>query len=97
MGKYIHFSDGSAFCRDCYNSLPKCLSCKKPISGGINNSIDGLCPKCYRLAPKCDICEKAIFGSYTRFFDGTISCDACMGKYLNCDWCGKPVGKYTKG
>ncbi|MBD3191570.1 MAG: hypothetical protein GF308_13055 [Candidatus Heimdallarchaeota archaeon] len=95
-GKYIHFSDHSTFCMDCYKSLPKCLACKKPIIDGDDMVRDGLCPKCYLIAPKCDICDKAIFGSYTRFYDGTISCDKCMKKYSNCDRCGKPVVKYTK-
>ena len=95
-GKYIHFSDGSIFCNECYKYLPKCIGCKKPIVGGIDESIDGLCSLCYQRAPKCDICEKAIIGSYTRFIDRTISCDSCMSKYLKCERCGKPVIKYTK-
>ena len=95
-GKYIHFSDGSIFCNECYKYLPKCIGCKKPIVGGVDESIDGLCSLCYQRAPKCDICEKAIIGSYTRFIDRTISCDSCMNKYLKCERCGKPVIKYTK-
>ncbi len=95
-GKYIHFSDGSIFCNDCYKFLPKCTSCKKPIIGGEDNSIDGLCNLCYNRSPKCDICEKAIIGSYTRFVDRSIACDSCMKKYVKCDRCGKPVVRYTK-
>ncbi|HUT81315.1 MAG TPA: hypothetical protein VMZ29_08945 [Candidatus Bathyarchaeia archaeon] len=94
-GKYIHFSDGSIFCSECFQYLPKCQSCKKPIIGGEDNSIDGLCNLCYQRLPKCDICEKAIIGSYTRFSDRTIACDICMKKYQKCDRCGKPVVKYT--
>lgn len=95
-GKYIHFSDGSIFCNECYKILPKCSSCKKPIIGGEDNSIDGLCRICYNRSPKCDICEKAIIGSYTRFVDRSIACDSCMKNYVKCDRCGKPVVKYTK-
>jgi hypothetical protein len=95
-GKYIHFSDGSIFCKECYDSLPKCSGCKKPIIGGKDAAINDLCPSCYRRAPKCDICNKPIIGSYTRFVDRTIACDDCMQKYQKCDRCGKPVVKYTK-
>ena len=95
-GKYIHFSDGSIFCNECFHYLPKCISCKKPIIGGEDSSIDGFCSICHKRAPKCDICEKAIIGSYTRFTDKSISCDDCMKKYLKCDRCGKPVVRYTK-
>ncbi|NHJ32797.1 MAG: hypothetical protein FK732_08035, partial [Asgard group archaeon] len=79
-GKYIHFSDGSIFCNECFHYLPKCISCTKPIIGGEDSSIDGFCTTCYKRAPKCDICEKAIIGSYTRFADKSISCDDCMKK-----------------
>ncbi|MFW9923013.1 MAG: hypothetical protein ACFFDW_06960 [Candidatus Thorarchaeota archaeon] len=95
-GKYIHFSDGSIFCNECYKYLEKCTHCKKPIVGGEDQTIDGLCLLCYQRAPKCDICEKAIIGSYTRFIDRSIACDSCMSKYLKCDRCSKPVVKYTK-
>lgn len=95
-GKYIHYSDGSIFCVECYKYLLKCIHCKKPIVGGEEQSIDGLCQLCYQRAPKCDICEKAIISSYSRFIDGTIACDSCVKKYLKCERCGKPVVKYTK-
>ncbi len=95
-GKYIHFSDGSTFCNDCFKFLPKCTSCKKPIIGGSDESIDGLCSTCYNRSPKCDTCGKAVIGSYTRFIDKTIACDNCMSKYLKCERCGQPVIKYTK-
>ncbi|NHJ86385.1 MAG: hypothetical protein FK734_13055 [Asgard group archaeon] len=95
-GKYIHFSDGSIFCNECYKYLPKCISCKKPIAGGEDDTIENMCSVCYKRAPKCDICEKAIIGSYSRFVDKTIACDSCMSKYLKCERCGKPVVKYTK-
>jgi len=95
-GKYIHFSDGSIFCYECYLSLPKCRSCQKPIIGGENEVVDGLCALCFRRAPKCDICGKAIIGSYTRFIDKSIACDDCMKTYQKCERCGKPVVRYTK-
>ncbi|NHJ38718.1 MAG: hypothetical protein FK731_01705 [Asgard group archaeon] len=94
-GKYIHFSDGSIFCNECFRYLPKCRSCKKPIIGGEESSINGLCFICYKRAPKCDVCAKAIIGTYTRFSDKTIACDDCVLKYLKCERCGKPVVRYA--
>jgi recombinational DNA repair protein (RecF pathway) len=93
-GKYVHFSDGSIFCNECFNHLPKCSSCKKPVIDQ-DSTIDGLCLICYQRAPKCDICSKAITSSYTRFSDRTVACDACIKKYIKCARCGKPVVRYA--
>jgi len=99
QGRYVVLKEsGNIYCQSCYDALPKCSVCGKPVRPLELDRSTGVCLECLKKLPRCAACGKPIIGSFYRFqfVEGTY-CSDCMNNRPKCYTCGAPVGdRYWK-
>ena len=86
-GKYVQYSDGAIYCKQCDEYLPHCAKCGKPTTN--YKEFDGhvFCSECFENTEKCDICNMPLVGKYVQYSDGLTVCEHCYQTRPKCDVC----------